>query len=285
MTLERPRGRADGWLDVLGSMSERIAFERPPVTEVVFSVAFALAHPMATPHVGAYWTRIRDRFPTIQENIPLPPLQPPQFVGGEPQLQQVQFALLDLPPLRRVWFVSHDGRDLIQLQDDRFVFNWRRNEADGDYPGYDKVEARFEEHLAEFVRFLSEEDLGMPSYSGFELAYVNQLDEQNGLREVGFGAMLVDHRREDRAERFLAAPFAGNSTSLYRLPNNFGMLQVQSQGNPTGLRLDMVARGAATAGGDEARRAWFALAHDTIVRGFVDVTNPELHKRDWGRID
>jgi hypothetical protein len=48
-------------------------------------------------------------------------------------------------PLPRSWFRSADGHGLIQLQRDRFVYNWKRETPeDGPYPSYDVVVVEFE---------------------------------------------------------------------------------------------------------------------------------------------
>jgi hypothetical protein len=263
-------------------MSARVVFKQPPITEVVFSAGFRLERPLATAYIGRYWERIKDNFPQTQDAAPLPSIATPHFVEGVPQLQ-VQFAMSDLPPVRRVWFVSPEGRDLIQIQDDRFVFNWRRNEADVAYPGYDNVFARFEEQLEGFVKFLSDEELGSPAYTLLELTYVNQMNNMNGLTHVGFTSAQVDHRRDGGRERFLPMPLATNSGDVYALPGQAGSLQIQFQGAPSGARLDITARGAPRSSGLDGLRAWFAVAHEWAVRGFVDVTATEFHEEHWGR--
>ena len=261
--------------------TSRVAFAKPPVTEVVFSVSLALSQPLHTAHVGAYWLRIRDRFPQVQELPPLDPIAMAQAADGQLQLR-LHMDMRDLPPLRRTWFVTEDGRDLIQIQEDRFIFNWRRNAIDSGYPGFSQVNERFEEHFAEFLAFLTEEGLSAVAYPLLELVYVSQITAENGLSDVGFTAALADHRRDESRSRYLPKPLGINAQSLYPLPYGMGHLQVQAQANQNVVRLDISARGV-PGHGEKGRRTWFETAHEAIVQGFVDVTAGELHERHWER--
>ncbi len=262
-----------------------VKFRQPPVTEVVFSVSFTLDRPLKMAHFGLFWERIRAEFPRIEDNPPLPGVIQP---SSDPMAtQQIEFMLL--PPLRRVWFLDKEGRDVIQIQDDRFIFNWKRNPSDPGYPGFDEVNRRFEQHLGAFTRFLSDEGFGTPNYTFLELIYVNHLDHSNGLGHLQAGNVLVDHQRDTTRERFLPEPAAFNWLTQYAVTGGMGMLQVHAQtvaqvGGTPAMRLDVAARGAPATPAEDERLRWFQVAHEWATQGFTDTVVASLLDERWGRV-
>lgn len=56
---------------------------------------------------------------------------------------------------------DRNGRNLIQVQDDRFLFNWKKAAEDDRYPSYEQVIERFSHYLAGFLECLKSEDIGV----------------------------------------------------------------------------------------------------------------------------
>lgn len=255
-------------------------FANPPVTELVFDISFRLPRRIQTAHVGAFWSLIRDDFPSASDKAPVQPMQVPPRPGQPMEI--ANFEVSEVPPLRRTWFEDREQRELIQLQEDRFIYNWRRKGLDDPYLGYDAIQPLFERRLIELQKFLGETGLGAMDYVGFELTYVNQIGPTNGLGSVALHAALVDHVRDEARERFLPRPQVVTTVSLYALPDDAGVLRVQSQGTGTSLRIDLAARTDATGRDDNYRKKWFDLAHTWIIRGFKDATSSEFHSAHWG---
>jgi len=266
--------------------STRVKFDRPPVVEVACSVSFSAAKPLRGIHLGLYRERIRSDFPQIEEVPPLAlvvELQEPGMGGVG-----LGYAVGPLPPLRRTLFVSEDGRNLIQVQEDRFIFNWKKAADDDQYPSYDEVIERFNCHLAGFLEFAVEQSIGPLVYRQFELIYVNQIPLGEAEVEVTESRLLVDHVRDTARPRFLGEPVGVNWVSIYELPNHEGRLYMtaQSARAPDGrriLRLDMTARGISANPADAGRRAWFDQAHTWITKGFADLTAEDIQQRVWRR--
>jgi uncharacterized protein (TIGR04255 family) len=268
-----------------GNMLAPVKFARPPIFEVVCGAVFSGKRPLVTADIGAYWQRVRDFFPKVEDAAPLPNMVEQPGVGAIPV-----FEFSNLPPLRRAWFFSADGRNLIQLQQDRFLFNWKRASDEDSYPSYAVVIEQFDRHLAGFLEFCLEIGIGELTFRQFELAYVNHISRTNGLDLIGLGSLLVDHRRSTDHPRFLPDPEGVNWTSVYDLPNGFGRLHVAAQtalSLPTQeklVRIDLTARGMSPDTSSNGRRAWFDVAHEWITHGFADVTAPDLHsEKCWGR--
>ena len=262
----------------------RVRFDRPPVVEVVCGVLFSTPKPLRGAHIGVYWQSVQKDFPRVEEVVPIAPTieRPDPFMPPE-------FELTPLPPLRRTWLLSEDGRNLIQVQGDRFLFNWKKADEGDPYPGYDIVIERFNLHLAGFIKFLRRVKIGVPAYRQFELTYVNHIDRTHGLEAVTEGEVLVDHRRRSARGRFLPEPEGYNWVSVYPLPDKTGRLHVvaQTARSQTGerlMRLDLTARGLPTDASESGRISWFDMAHEWITQGFADATLPELHPI-WGRTE
>ena len=62
------------------------------------------------------------------EHPPLPPV-----IEALGPVSTLELQLGNVPPLRRSWLISKDGRSLLQIQEDRFLFNWKKAGPDDGY--------------------------------------------------------------------------------------------------------------------------------------------------------
>jgi uncharacterized protein (TIGR04255 family) len=230
--------------------------------------------------LGAFWQTIREYFPIVEDIGPLPP---PTDSADD----SFKYEISDLPPMRRAWMVSSDSQYLIQVQEDRFIFNWKFVNEDVKYPGYYIVVGKFECWLEKFMKFLKDEGVGPVKFIDFELTYVNHIIVDEALSFKYYNA-LVDHKHNDRGRRYLPDPLSIHWRTRYALPGSVGRLDVTAFSGVHRttkrkfLRLDMSAAGSPTGDPNEMMRSWFDLAHEWIVNGFCDVTDPELQQQ-WGR--
>jgi uncharacterized protein (TIGR04255 family) len=111
-------------------------FERPPLLEVAHGVQFE-ALPMTVVHPGLFYARIRDQFPKTRTVPALPPIS--VVPAANKQLASIQFALPDEVP--RAWFLDDQEANLVQLQADRLLFNWRYEPSKAQYPHFEEVHA------------------------------------------------------------------------------------------------------------------------------------------------
>jgi len=267
-----------------GLMRAPVKFTLPPVFEVACGVLFSSPQSLQTSHIGAFWETVRADFPRVEEAPPLP-----SVVEGDGS-NLAAFEFLTMPPLRRTWMFSSDGRNLIQLQQDRFLFNWKRADDGDAYPSYEAVIEQFEQHLSGFMAFCRQLGVGEIDIRQFELIYVNHITNSNGLGNVGLNSLLVDHIRDRSDGRFLPEPEGFSWATTYLLPDSFGRLHVQAQtavsmpARDKIVRLDLTARGLSPDTSAMGRRQWFDVAHEWITQGFADITSPVLHATDiWGR--
>lgn len=96
-------------------------YERPPVIEVVCSITFQPLDRFLAPHFGLYWEKVKQRYSECAERGPLAPV-----IEGAAGRKPLEVELLDVPPIPRIWFVNQESNELIQVQRDRFLHNWRK---------------------------------------------------------------------------------------------------------------------------------------------------------------
>jgi uncharacterized protein (TIGR04255 family) len=177
---------------------------------------------------------------------------------------------------------------LVQLQRDRFVYNWRRKSPDdGDYPSYDAVVVDFERLWGAFGEFVAREKLGDLVVRQLELVYVNIIP----VDCIPDGdPVFIDQARDLSRSRFLPTPESFEWRTSYLLPEDSGRLHILvstareiASGAPL-RKLDMIARGINDAAPSGEMRSWFDLAHEWIVHGFADVTTSSMQTDVWRRI-
>lgn len=264
-------------------MRTPVKYDNPPVVEVVCGVMFSESAIQAA-HIGSFWNSIREEFPKVEEAAPLSPIVEDQGPG-------LVFEWTMLPPARRVWLFNKDGSHLLQIQSDRFLFNWKHTLGAKVYPSYQVVIAEFEKYLLSFISYMRDKCGVALTYRQFEMTYVNHINKDNGLARQGESAVLVDHVCRDSSNRFLKEAENFNLSKSFLLPNGAGRLHVVAQtsgsnaSNDRLLRLDLVARGIPPDIGEgdveTKRKQWFDLAHEWITHGFTDITCPDVQKNVW----
>jgi hypothetical protein len=147
-------------------------YDRPPIVEVVCGVHFDEISGLDPVLIGSFWKTLANRFPQRELR---PAVQEPGK-GGD------QFVIGLLPQLRAL-LLSGDGSTILQVQRDRFYFNWRRDNFDAPYPrfsdhaGKQGVGTIAIEEFGRFVEFCQHEIGVSPILKKIELAKVDLLVE------------------------------------------------------------------------------------------------------------
>ncbi len=157
-------------------------FADPPVIEVALSVQFESLSGFGTPHIGLLWSEFRNEFPRTEEHPPRPSVIERFGVRRAPKTDFRVEAAFPVPQCR---FLNDRGTELIQIQQDRFVHNWRKVGQGDVYPRYEFVRRRFEEELGIFHRFLARENLGELIPNQCEVTYVNHIISGTGWERHG----------------------------------------------------------------------------------------------------
>lgn len=267
-------------------------FEKPPLTEVALCVQFDTLAAFTNLHAGLIWAECRGDYPVASEK----PAIPPQFEtfggSGVAPLMPFRFAAYSEPPTSRFWFEETSGVDLVQIQNDRIVHNWRRRDG-YQYPRYETIVERFEAEYRKFAKFVEREGLGDLRPNQCEITYINTIelpDGSNPHHQLCRIALLCTERPEvatflEEENRSVQARYIlkRNGEPYGRVHVNF-LPVVRSSDLAPAVQLDITARGRPEA--QTAEAAWDLIENEReiVVRTFAAVTAPEMH-RLWGRTD
>jgi len=258
--------------------SQRIVdFERPPVAETALGVVFAPIGKWSALHFGLVWDRFRSLYPKT-EIKPAPPS------AGQIGLAFSLADNVDFPI--RALFIDESGNQLLQIQRNAFIRNWRQTEQTTEYQHYDNVRPRFERDWDIFCKFLNDEGLGPIEVVHCEVTYINHLvrgrewenfEDVSRVFRVWSGGSLGSFKASQMV----------SFTVGYDLPGNLGRLQVVAQPGIRKTDSKEIIQFALTAtvksDGSKLAEVLKALdsGHVAVVTGFRDFTTPDMHSH-WG---
>lgn len=262
------------------------SFKKPPVAEVAIAAQFGQIRGLTGPVMGLLWQRFREAFPKLEVHPALDP-RFEQF-GRDPEKKLT--VTLETVPTPRVWFIGSNEGHLVQIQQDRFVFNWRRIQGQ-DYPRYEQVKALFETNFGLFREFLVNEQLGEARLNQWELTYVNHIPAGDGWRRHGDLHSVVPLVAPTAEAGFLPEPEDIALRVRYRITEGeeaASRLYVEANpafdptsGKPL-IWLTLTARGGLVQGSGDSLGSRLDVGREWIVRGFADVTSSTMH-RHWER--
>ena len=256
-----------------------IVFDRPPINEVVLSMFFkSPLEGFRSEHVGRFWEKIRVEYPNVQQQVPIPNVSDPAIGRDE------------VIPMPRYWFIAADDAWVIQIQNNAFIFNWRRR-GDNLYPGFmGSIEPSFRRLYEIFESFLTT-DLALPepTIDEYELTYTDIIeagDYWTGLEDTSkiipsFSNLVIDIEDAKRSGFNYAQGYDVEDD----IQLSIGIISGVDQNNPErrALRLDFKAVGRF----DDVRKSetdgWWKRAHDVIAQCFVEVTSEDVQYELWGR--
>jgi uncharacterized protein (TIGR04255 family) len=261
-------------------------FENPPVVETVLSVQFEGIAKLRTARLGVLWDRFRARFPRTEERPPLDPVF--ERFNETPRVRLgLQVQSMESFPIPRLWFLTEQENEMIQVQPDRFIKNWRKKGPGEQYPRYETVRASFERDFTLFEQFLADNQLDSARINQCEVTYVNHIVAGEGWQSfeefdrVFTSWQPVPDAMPGRPEdirfhcRFVIPGESGQPV---------GRLHVDVQ--PAFRKHDdmpmyvlhLTARGQVGESFD-----FFDLGRLWIVRSFAALTTPQMH-RIWRRV-
>lgn len=143
-------------------------FERPPVVEVAVGVEFVPLPGLSTiALVNLAQELWSDVYPIMQEQPPIPS-----------RWSQGEIRVSTTPPAIRVWMLTDVGDELLQIQNDRLILNWRKVGSSiekGEYPRYEYLRRRFNEIWVPFAYRADSGVFGALDLVTAEVTFVNQI--------------------------------------------------------------------------------------------------------------
>ena len=252
-----------------------IIYEKPPIEEVLCSIHFNPITELQTGHLGLLWQKFRPDFSASKDYNLLGPITN-EDLGNR-----------DMSPLPRVWFEHKDENELIQMQFNRFVYNWRKRRPGDIYPHYETFMENFEEYLSRFQRFLVEEKLGdfMPRL--YELAYIDHILENEGWETISDLEKVFPNFISYKGQNTLPPNIREiNYQMAFSLPDDSGQLQLSvrnARRRDDERHLLRVEFRATSNQPYREMRKWFDSAHDVIFDAFTNLASEEIQIKYWGR--
>lgn len=268
----------------------RPEFTNPPLIERALTVAFSPIELFSLGSYGLFWSEIRAEFPECQAMPPVQ-LEIERFDGFTPRTAQIQLVGADMLP--RAFFRNSERGELVQVQPDRFSFNWIKMGSDHAYPHSEAVLQRFFDLLDRFEQFLIAESMGALTIVQCELTNVNVVpltDVGDAFADVATVVRLA--QLDDRFENLQLESQFGASKHLLLDDSGQTIGRVHTSGQPSlqadtgdlAFRLDVVARGAPMGMGREGIERFFHHAVSGVNAAFLaSVTHSG--RQFWGEID
>lgn len=263
----------------MSSSRELPDYDHPPAIETALGVRFAPIEGWNLFHFGLLKAEFEKEYPKQELH---PPLDAVTI-----QLAPNQRAGISHIPVR-AWFINGDDTQLIQVQNNCFIRNWRKTDGTPDYQHYDVIKPLFQRDWSKFRDFLIEQELPAPNVWQCEVSYINHFVRGKDWNDFSDLKSLYPAWQDLPTQGLFSKPQMVAFTASYSLPNEQGILQFVSQ---PGIRqtdgieiiqLSITALGKPKGSGEEDVLGWLDMGREAVVCGFSQFTDENAQKR-WGR--
>lgn len=262
-------------------------FGSPPVVETVLSVQFEKLRGFRSVHAGLLWNRMREQFPRTKEHTALDPVIE-RKTGEEPLSAKFRLEMQDDRFPERFWFISHDDSELVQVQNTRFIKNWRKRNQGEEYPRYvASIKPAFLRDFKIFQDFIVEQELGGLKVNQCEVTYVNHIVAGEGCDTFRDIDKIFTFWRNLPGKSHPGSPedFALHTRFPIELPGGefVGRLHLDVQpalrasDNQPMYVMNLTARGKT-----DTDLGFLDIGHRCVVTSFVALTTAEMHSI-WGK--
>jgi uncharacterized protein (TIGR04255 family) len=259
------------------------SFASPPLVETALGIQFRELNGFGVTHFGLFYSTVADRYPTIEDTPRLERIV--EHFPRRPMVAGMKFRAVTRP--ERVFFKdAEDASELVQLQPDRFGFNWRKPaDSRQPYPRYSENSKKCLEEFRRFTDFCGKWGLGDVSPDLCEVVYVNHLypetdESPSGLFTKVFSGLTWN------TLGLLGLPDAAQFNRVFVIGADRGRLYAEASIAHDKDRGDFVAfKITARTLHREADdlEDTLSLAHEWAVRGFVELTNEDVRVHRWGQ--
>lgn len=268
---------------------EEKKYKHPPLIETVLGVQFNPLIGFASAHLGAFWSHIgASEWPVTSDAPPLPP-QFEQFSETDKWEAGLRIQISSsIQP--RLQLSNQLGDKMIQIQNGRLHFNWRKQNDAAGYPKYQSVRDSFKDVFSKFLDFTNGVGLGNVEPNQWEVTYVNVMPK---------GGVWQDENDWSFLKLLSPVPPLLNTSALesfsgewhFKIPDNVGRVHLHCQHgfneqlDTDVLRLAFTARGPVH---QDSQRPLVQqvvdgcdVGHDAI-RQLFELLFTESAKKHWG---
>jgi uncharacterized protein (TIGR04255 family) len=272
-------------IEVMGESDLQLPhYKRPPLVETVCGIQFEPLAKFSSVHFGEFWEVVKAEYPEVEDQTPLP-----EVLEGTPaQAPHLSAQIMEKLPLPRVFYKDRTGNFLLQVQPSRFLSNWRKQKDSDEYPRFGAAQEKFARGWKVFLEFLDRSGIGKPSANQYELSYINHITAgEAGSFPLALAEFLPMFSWVTESRKFSSALEVVGSRLKYALPESKGALYVtinhgtrKTDGASIAV-IDLTVRGPAKEDWSDFSD-WFALAHESAVLMFMEITSPSA-QAIWGR--
>lgn len=253
-----------------------ITYKNPPVNEVFYCVIFQPLEAFRIGHLVELSRSFESEFG--------------RFFDDDVRIRNVpEDAFKKSPhmlPIRALFF-NPNANDIVQVQCNCFIYNWVKQQPDDVYPGYTSTFNAFEKYFEIFQEFLAKEKIGDITPTRYELTYFDHILENEGWSSLNdLGDVFPNFEFERDGNRLPKSVRDIDWRILFDLPDDFGRLrlgiesQYRSHDSRRVLNLNLSAHSNESY---TQMHRWFSIAHDEILRVFVNLVSDKVQEKYWGR--
>jgi uncharacterized protein (TIGR04255 family) len=266
-------------------------FGKPPVVETVLGIHFRPLEKFTSAYQGVLWDRFfRVQFPRLEEKAPVEE-QHERF--GEERIAfagpTFRWQVMDRPEAPRLWAASESGEHVVQIQKNALFANWQKRAESSTYRPFSKRRQEFVQQLGHLEQFMKELDIGRVEPTSWVVTYINHIEYEEVLNIGPTTASVFTVWTNQTSDNWLPLPDKIAMEMAYPLPENVGRLHVTStpvirlNDKKEMVRIDLTARGKVKTRDMASVLQGIDMGHEWVVRGFVSLTRPEMHKV-WERL-
>lgn len=252
-------------------------FANPPVVELAVGVEFLSLPSLSVVPLVELRPLWSQEYPHIEEQ----PALPSTNLGASP-IPGFNFEVgTGVPPIR-IWLLNENRSELLQVQNDRLVLNWRANYG-SEYPHYRELEPRFMRSWALLQNAVADRSLGELQPISAEVTYINRFTLEDG--ETLFDALSVlqsnSHFEKSEPAIQLTTPIVTADGS-----SQYGEQKIsasRSRDEKREVQLLSVTRVTFFLTESDPIKNALRRAHASAVVNFAQVTTGKMHQR-WGRV-
>ncbi len=254
-----------------------VDYEKPPVVETAFRFTYPPIKGWNVFHLGLFWARLRKRYEFAEAHLPV----------GSIEVEDLDFKLgpeirLEAIPLRSFLFDSSKNQ-LLQVQPNAFVRNWRAIEAEHRYCHYSDLKPMFQADWAEYREFLKNENLPEPNVFQCDVTYINHFVKGREWQTLDDIAPLFQRMRIELKGALVTSISFGATVGDNQVRMEAAPALRPADGTPIiQLTLNVSGKPVSTSDTD----VWTKLddCHKVLVETFAEITAEGLQKQVWKRI-
>lgn len=258
-------------------------YSSPPVTEVILGVQFTEAV-VDLNVLASFSLSVKDTHKKRQQQPPLPR----QTLAPSGPPPPITFEIENQFPFPRTWFLNEDESEIVQVQGDRLVLNWRRMTPESaPYPSFAEISKKFAKHFFALSSAIGES--GGPSVvvDFCEVTYVNQIKTDSGSPRLGDILKTVAEPDLEflpqGTDSHFSTRFEIGPAENQQVVGSLACTCVPGLAPDGGSAFLLTLSGQVLPPSATEDGMWTAveIGHKWVVDGFHDITTPEMHKV-WG---